>query len=377
MFRPDTDGPVGTVTIRTVRRLRVVFVQLLLILIVGEALLHIYNPLPFRVRGNRIVLPVHQRYTFHNDGVRKLDAVTHNSRNSLGFRGPEPPKDLSTRLSVVTIGGSTTECLFLTDGKTWTDRLAQTLAPKFPDLWVNNAGLDGQSTYGHLILLRDFVDDLHPRVAVFLIGANDIGLDAGNPYDASLTPPQSAARAAVAFLTDHIELAGLAQNVVRVARARSGGFGHGEIDLRTIRHLEHDPANTAATIAKFSTSLPAFAARVAMIIEECRRHGIEPVLVTQPWLNGDAIDPTTGVNLATIQVRGPANGRLWWQVQELYNDVTRRAAAADGVLLIDAARELPKDSRYFYDFMHYTNEGAARLGDIVASHLAPHLRSLR
>jgi lysophospholipase L1-like esterase len=351
-------------------------VQLLLILVLGEALLHIYNPLPFRVRGNRIVLPVHQRYTFHNEGLRKLDPVTHHTKNSLGFRGPEPPKDAAKRLTLLTIGGSTTECLFLTDGKTWTDRLTGTLLPAFPALWVNNAGLDGQSTYGHLILLRDFVDDLHPRVAVFLIGANDIGLDAGNPYDTSLTPPPSATRAAIAFLTDHVELAGLAQNVLRVARARSGGFGHGQIDLTTLRHLEHDPANTAATIAKFSAPLPSFAARVAAIIEECRRHGIEPVLVTQPWLNGDAIDPTTGVNLATIQVRGAANGRLWWQVQELYNDVTRQAAAAHGVLLIDAARELPKDSRLFYDFLHYTNEGAARLGDIVSMHLEPLLRTL-
>ena len=326
MFRRETDGPVGTVTICTVRRLRLLGVQLLLILVFGELLLHIYNPLPFRVRGNRIVLPVHQRYTFRNPGASKLDPVTRHTKNSLGFRGPDPPADVSTRLSVLTIGGSTTECLFLTDGKTWTDRLALALLPKFPDLWVNNAGLDGQSTYGHLILLRDFVDDLHPRVAVFLIGANEIGLDASNPYDASLTPPQSAVRSVVSFLTDHVELAGLAQNLLRVARARSGGFGHGQIDLTTIRHLEHDAANTKATLAKFSAGLPSFAARVTAIVEECRRHGIEPVLVTQPMLNGDAIDPATGVNLATIQVRGAANGRLWWQVQELYNDVTRKTA---------------------------------------------------
>jgi lysophospholipase L1-like esterase len=376
MFRCGPDNPVEPVTIRSVRRLRVLLVQGLLILVVGELLLHIYNPLPFRVRGNRIILPVDQRYTFHNDGASKLDPVTHHTKNSLGFRGPEPPRDFSTRLTVLTIGGSTTECLFLSDGRTWTDQLARRLAPAFARIWVNNAGLDGQSTYGHLILLRDFVDGLRPRVAVFLIGANEIGLDASNPYDTALVPPASPVRSAVSFLTDHSELAGLAQNLVRVARAHNGGFGHGQIDLTTIRHLEHDPKLTAATIAQFSKALPSFAARVAAIVEECRRHGIEPVLVTQPWLNGDAIDPTTGVNLATIQVRGAANGRLWWQVQELYNDVTRRTAAAHDVLLVDAARELPKDSRLFYDFMHFTNDGAARLGDIVSTRLEPRLRAL-
>ena len=104
------------------RRFKVLLVQALLIFALGEAALHIYNPLPFRVHGNRIVLPVHQRYTFHNEGASKLDPVTYHTKNSLGFRGPDPPKDLSTRLSVLTIGGSTTECLFLSDGKTWTGR---------------------------------------------------------------------------------------------------------------------------------------------------------------------------------------------------------------------------------------------------------------
>ena len=351
--------------------------QALLVLALGEAALHIYNPLPFRVHGNRIVLPVHQRYTFHNDVASKLDAVTHHTKNSLGFRGPDPPADFSRRLTLLTIGGSTTECLFLSDGRTWTDELARRLAPSFPGLWVNNAGLDGQSTYGHLILLRDFVVGLHPRVAVFLIGVNDIGLDASNPYDSSLTPPRSAARSVAAFVTDHSELAGLAQNLLRVARAQDAGFGHGQIDLTTLAHIDDDAANTAVTIQKYSAALPAYASRVAALVDESRRNGIEPVLVTQPGMYGDAIDPATGVNLATVQVHGAANGRLWWKVQELYNDVTRRTAMDRGVLLVDAARELPKDSRLFYDFIHFTNEGAARLGDIIAAHLEPHLRTLK
>jgi len=358
-----------------VRRVIRLLGQFLLILIVFEALLHIYNPLPFRVRGNRIILPVHQHYVFTIDGTTKLDHVVHHTKNSLGFRGPEPPRDFSSRLTVLTIGGSTTECLFLSDGKTWTDEMARRLAQTFPDIWVNNAGLDGQSTYGHLILLRDFVDGLHPRVAVFLIGANDVGLDAGNGYDTALLPPPSPIRRAASFLTDHLELAGLAQNVVRVVRTHNEGFGHAEIDPRTIRKLEDDPETTRATIAKYSAPLPDFAARVAAIVEECRRHGIEPVLVTQPLLNGDAIDPSTGVDLGSMQIRGAANGRLWWRVQEMYNDVTRRVAKDRNVLLVDAAHEMPKDSRLFYDFMHYTNQGAATLGAIVASHLTPFLRA--
>ncbi len=350
--------------------------EALLVAVLLEIALHIYNPLPFRVHGNRIVLPVHQRYTFHNGSVSKLDPITHHTKNSLGFRGPDPPSDFARRLTMLTIGGSTTECLFLSDGKTWTDVMALRVQQSIPDVWVNNAGLDGQSTYGHLILLRDFVESLRPRVVVFLIGANDIGLAVPNPYDAALTPPSSPFRSAAIFVRDHSELAALAQNLFRVARAKDEGFGHGQIDLRTIRHLEHDPAIAQTTIDKFSAALPSFASRVAALVDECRRHGIEPILVTQPGLYGDAIDPATGVDLSTIQVKGTANGRLWWRVQELYNSVTRRTARERGVVLVDAAQELPKDSRLFYDFMHFTNEGAAQLGELIARQIEPRLREI-
>ena len=241
---------------------------------------------------------------------------------------------------------------------------------------MNNAGLDGQSTYGHLVLLRDVMADLRPRVAVFLIGVNDIGLDAGNPYDTALAPSRSTPRAMLAWLTEHSALAGLAQNLARVARTREAGFGHFQIDLRTVPRLEDDARTTAETLTKFSAALPAYESRVDAIVAASRALGIEPVLVTQPLLFGDAVDPTTGVDLSKVQAKGAANGKLWWQVQERYNDVTRRVAAARGVTLVDAAREMPKDSRYFYDFMHFTNEGAVRLGDIIAASIAPRLRQL-
>jgi lysophospholipase L1-like esterase len=357
-----------------VRPIKIFAFQAVLVLALFEIGLRIYNPLPFRVRGERIILPVHQRYTFYHETATKLDPITYHTKNSLGFRGPDPPRDMARRLTLVTIGGSTTECLFLSDGKTWTDVLARQLQHGWPDIWVNNAGLDGQSTYGHLILLQDFVVSLRPTVAVFLVGVNDVGLDSLNSYDGSLLPNRPAWRAAAVFLADHSEVVGLAQNLLRLSRAQKAGFGHSEIDLTKITRLEHDAAVSADTIRRYEPPLRGFGDRLTAIAELCRHNGIDPVFITQPALYGDGIDPETGVNLATLQVRGAANGRLWWNVQEMYNDVTRRVALDRHVLLIDAARELPKDSRLFYDFIHFTNEGAARLGEIVASHLEPYLQ---
>lgn len=91
---------------------------------------------------------------------------------------------------------------------------------------------------------------------------------------------------------------------------------------------------------------------------------MEPALITQPALYGDVIDPTTGVNLATVPFR-EGNGATEWATLELYNEVTRQVARDQNVLLIDLAHEMPKDSQYFRDMIHYTNSGSKIVANIL------------
>ena len=44
-----------------------------------------------------------------------------------------------------------------------------------------------------------------------------------------------------------------------------------------------------------------------------------------------------------------------------------------GSFLIDLARELPRNSAYYYDYLHYTEPGAAAVAGIVAARLSPFL----
>ena len=353
-------------------RIRRLAIQVAFGLILFEIVLRIYNPMPSRVRGDRIVLPVRHSYTFNNAGTRKLDPVTHHTKNSLGFRGPDPPSNWRDRLTILTIGGSTTECTFLSDGRTWTDQLARRLAGSRPDAWVNNAGLDGQSTFGHIILLRQFVLGLKPSMAVFLVGANDVERGAANGYDSALTPASGGSlHRTLAFLADHSEVAGLTMNAMRAWRARRAGFGHSEVDLPKERNLVIDSREIARLLQEHREKyLSGYRERLGEVVTITRQGGITPVLATQPALFGESIDPTTQIDLREVQVNGRGNGLLEWRLLELYNDVTREVASANGVTLIDLAKSMPKDSRYFYDYLHFTNEGAVRVGDIIYAGLA-------
>jgi hypothetical protein len=93
---------------------------------------------------------------------------------------------------------------------------------------------------------------------------------------------------------------------------------------------------------------------------------IKPVFLTQPLLFGQGVDPKTGIDLATHRVSEQMNGELYWKKLELYNEATRNACLANKVDLIDLAHLLPKNSAYFFDEMHYSNEGSIQVGKIIS-----------
>ena len=60
---------------------------------------------------------------------------------------------------------------------------------------------------------------------------------------------------------------------------------------------------------------------------------------------------------------------------EKYNDGTRQIAKQKQIPLIDLAHLLPKSSEYFYDLVHFTNEGAEKTGQILYDSLRVMLRN--
>ena len=92
---------------RTLTNLATLLVAIAFSLGIVEVALRIRNPFGQRVRFGSIVLPVNRVETLRNDRVPGVPALAVKRRNALGFRGAHPPPDLASRLSVVTVGGST------------------------------------------------------------------------------------------------------------------------------------------------------------------------------------------------------------------------------------------------------------------------------
>jgi lysophospholipase L1-like esterase len=358
----------------------VLLISLILVLSFCELVLRIYNPLGFRIKGNKLILPINKKEIIHHEhGLGKLDQVVIHQRNSLGFRGPEPPADFAKDLTIITVGGSTTECFDLAEDKTWPHDLGVKLKADFTHLWLNNAGLSGNSTFGHYILMQDYLVKLQPKVVLFLVGINDVGLQSERDFDERMHEINF--RSLERFLASaavHSELATAALNLYRFYFPKSVMINNQndpqETDLKELPSFAVSPEAQSAIMKDHQDHyVGPYRQRLEKLLAICRKHNIIPVLLTQPVLYGNSVDPTTGVNLEHKFVAKDMDGATGWQVLELYNDVTRQVGRDQGVLVIDLAREMPKDSRYYFDLMHYTNAGADKVADLIAGQLTPFL----
>jgi lysophospholipase L1-like esterase len=368
-------------------KLKTISINILLIvcglcasLLIVEGILRIYNPFQHRVRGDKIVLPVNAQYTVHNTLSQKLDAEIQHSKNSIGFRGPEPPAPFQEYLSILTVGGSTTECMLLDDEKEWAYVLSNQLKKNFDHVWVNNAGLDGHSTFGHTVLMRDHIIKIKPRIVLFLIGINDIGRDTYNFHDKKMLHEItfSSMTSFIISAVNHSDALTLILNLYRGYQAQKMGLAHGTtIDLTTISSsdtLELSLEDQQRIKEKHQTLyIDEYQNRLEELVRVSVANGIDPIFITQPALYGDSVDEVTKVDMSQIRISNELNGKVGWEVLEQLNDVTREIGEKHNVLVIDLARKLPKNSRYYYDWIHYSNEGSQEVAKIIGTQMCSFL----
>lgn len=247
------------------------------------------------------------------------------------------------------------------------------LQTAFPKLWINNAGLDGHSTFGHVILLRDVLLKLHPKVLLFLVGANDVGRDDLVRQDRlSLRDEAPAWKQVMITISEQSRFAAWLENMTRALAARRRGLAHHDLELGRLATVDISPQTIQTELKRHKESyVSSYKKRLEQLISSSRLAGILPVLITQPALFGGGKDDVTGVDLKRVEVTKGENGDVAWRVLELYNDATRSVAREKQVPLIDLAHEMPKTSRYFYDFYHFTNAGSEAAASIVSKDLQP------
>jgi hypothetical protein len=114
-----------------------------------------------------LVVVVNRTYTYHQNLYEPHGDIVY-ARDRYGLRGVHEQLD---QIELVTVGGSTTNEIYITEGKTWSDNLRA-----LTGIRVANAGGDGMSSFGHLVAVSEWlhrIPGFRPKFYLHYIGIND------------------------------------------------------------------------------------------------------------------------------------------------------------------------------------------------------------
>src|SRR6266700_2948345 len=282
----------------------------ILSLVFLEIALRIHNPIVETVKGDSVVLRVDYDEIWRNTKIPGVAPESHIHQNSLGFRGADPPADLADRLSIITVGGSTTRSGFQSDDRTWTALLGDAVADCFDRTWINNAGFEGHTSFAHIDLIRNYINKVHPKVVVMLIGANEVFAGGARIVEYHSLNLDGGLKGFAKNILFRSEVVNLGMTLYRSFLAWNAGLNRGS--SWTYMEGPAMPSGGEAKLAVARDLQPAYAERLRLIIRLLREGQVIPVLMTQPTLAGIGQDPTTGKELSRLR-----GGQFFYQAFEI------------------------------------------------------------
>jgi lysophospholipase L1-like esterase len=289
------------------------------------------------------------------------------STNRWGFRGDDPPEMWDATFTIITVGGSTTRDYYLDDTQTWSAILQEELRQTVPDVWVGNAGLDGHSTRGHLILMDEVIRQVHPDVVVLLVGVNDLSISFSETevesYDLRTAHPLARSRLfSVLRIVKQIAFDGV------FVVDDVGGYTDFEPAIAEPDIFTPLPDDLRAVLP----SLPLYRDNLNQIIDLAEEMDIQLVILTQPALLDDTPYWETvwgkayWVEEQSLQI----SGATFWQMLDIFNQTTLEVCAERDIICYDLASNIAHSEENFYDFVHFTEMGSRRVGEQVAHVIA-------
>jgi len=280
-------------------------------------------------------------------------------RDAFGLRGDYgAPEDIT----ILAVGGSTTNDSVVSEGDTWPEVLEADLRAKGYDHQVANAGVDGHSTFGHIKSFELWfpnIPGLHPDYAIVYVGHNDRGVEPGTvPQPDTLASP-SWSRRLHDYVANHSVIVRAYKNLLGWLAARRIDVAYRDVDTDPatvrfvpMREIDLDDAALGAL-------LDAYRRRLGILDQKIRAFGAIPVYVTQPV--GLVRTGEGGLEV----VEGSRAGRIY-QEMRYYNAELLAFCAETGAICIDLAGELEFELGDFYDAIHTTPSGSRKIGAYLA-----------
>jgi lysophospholipase L1-like esterase len=277
------------------------------------------------------------------------------SRDQHGLRGSHSTPD---NIDLLTVGGSTTEQRLIRDGATWQDALQQQFEQTGVSIVVSNAGVDGQSTYGHIKNFEWWFNDipgLAPDYMLFYVGINDFHKEAGDEYDDLLGEFNLGQS-----IKDNSAIWYLVRTIRGAYFARVKKLVHQPVDFNELQWTQQALRQDYRFM---QPRLDAYANRLRILADLSSDFGATPIFVSQPTrhyrITPDSIE---GHRRTGSYDDYKYNGVDYYHMIRQLDAVTQAVAIDKKAIYVDLGGHTDWEDSDFYDYSHMTPQGTKKVG---------------
>ena len=277
------------------------------------------------------------------------------TRDPYGLRGDY---DSPSSIDILTVGGSTTDQRYVSDEETWQAVISKTFEQAGNRVTVVNAGVDGQTTWGHLKNFEEWfpeIGGLGPKYILFYVGIND--------FYKRLDDDSKEKRGWRWQIQTKSAWYYLYKTLLGMYISHAEKVSHRSINFSTQEWVNHGLVAVPYR-QLMQERLDAYADRLFRLSEKTREFGAEPIFVTQQTRYAKLVDgKIVGVSNINHRYRGVTyNGVDRYFMHKELNRVAMEVCGQVDAVCIDLAEELSLEDTDFYDFLHNTPAGAERIG---------------
>lgn len=364
---------------RALAKATVVVYSSAICLVLAEFTLRAVHPVP---PHNVPLQPGMRRVSTAADTMPGISGRIEYTVNDMGLRGPQADPGKAD-FRILCIGGSTTECLYVTDRKSWPWRLGDILSERLgKDVFVGNAGRSGHFTLHHIHQLEHYPPAPSFDWIVLMCGINDLGLTMwANIEDRRPRVAEEALmrnpEARDTYLEHRSWLFCLARSAARFVSQRrrqnvliqdEAGYSYRRIRQRRGKLVKAGVITTRPAV--YETAMAAYKENVRRIIRICKSRGQRILILTQPTLWRADLPPRLRGLVASVGKEGAYELGLLSEMMSEYNDASRQVCREEGADCVDLDAKLTKDTSVFYDDCHFNISGCRKVASILADFFA-------
>ncbi|MEX2216385.1 MAG: SGNH/GDSL hydrolase family protein [Phycisphaeraceae bacterium] len=354
-----------------------VFVTLMILEIGLTIVSRVSNPRSFDWYG----MPPNLRFELTPTMIQGVAHESTFSTNSTGIRGPEFSDD--DRIRILCVGGSTTECLFLNDAKSWPALVAGRMNETSPGVWVGNSGRSGTIVEDHYTLVRYLPEAAQVDCWLVMCGINDLGLTLqgklqdrmDHTFETAFTYRRPGISLSPQFpLQRNLYTYQMCSGMWKKLRVMLDQMHRTVVQdpsAAWVKHYQEEAelATKETVMPDVSAGLLAYEGSLKKLLERGRELDIKVIFMTQPTIWTEHPSPETQALMIGLGAKESYiySMAVSARLMQAYNDQLLAFCRREGVPCIDLAAMVPKTIENFYDDCHYTEKGAEVVAEVVAN----------